>query len=316
MSSQKNVKAKQTKGLISSFLGSVLYIPIGLLPKVMFQLYALPGVFLNAMQENLSLKWKYIPAVVIAGIAYFGFNSPLAATLVLLASALLGLFNMFYKSGHGLFKSGAYTVLPVAGLLILALQWIFQKMNFNSELISTFALWELMQLKLPENILLTEYIKMSYLKELSFLYPASIMVFCCFVIFTALIFEKKLFKTLFNKASKKGDLSYFKVPDNLVWVALVSGAVAFINHEVLMAKYVAQNVFFVCATLYYFQGFAILFNFFKVFKVGMLTKLLMVFCLALSLVHVTMMMGFLDYWYNFRARFLKRATQVNERRNL
>lgn len=293
-------------GHLMSWLVSLLTIPLGLL---------FSGIFINVYQIKLPETYKYIPALITAGALYF--VSPVFCMVYLTLSLLVGIFQTEFKSSMSLFKSGLTSVGIIAFVYLLISIIFIQLGQLDWKIIQDGITWGMMELAdkglFAESALLAK----KDINLLSYQMPSIVVVVFALALFISVIFEKRVLKTFFKQdSSLTGRLSYFKAPDYLVWVLIVSLALAFIDVKLPLLKIIAINVLNICVITYFIQGFAILFNFFEVFKVGIFTRFIMVLCMVVQLPFVTVVFGVLDYWFNFRGRFLRKATQVKERSGL
>lgn len=101
-------------------------------------------------------------------------------------------------------------------------------------------------------------------------------------------------------------LSAFRVPDALVWVAIAGIFGAFYRHGNALAETVSINALNVLAVLYFFQGMAVIAYAFKVFRVSSFWRSLWYLILVLQLFLVVSLIGFVDFWVEFRERLSPR----------
>ncbi len=96
----------------------------------------------------------------------------------------------------------------------------------------------------------------------------------------------------------------FKVPD--IFVFLTIGAVfgTFYIYEGYEAlRLISENVLLVCAFLYLVQGMAIVTTFVNVWRVPLFARLVLFFLLFINF-FIVAILGFSDYWIEYRRRFL------------
>ncbi len=291
--------------LFGLWIISLLTIPFGFL---------FSGMFINIVQTNLQEVYKYIPAIVATYLLYI--VNPVLSLIYISLALLVGLFHTLFKSNFSLFKSGLMAVTLVSGIYLLFLYSFFYLNLLSWDGIYHSIQWSFHQLSTLGLMREEAVLKSADVKLLAYQVPSIIVSIAAISLFIALIFEKKLTKLLSLKEKLKGELSYFKVPDYFVWILILSLAFAFIDVGSIALKMMALNVLNICVLVYFIQGFAILFNFFEVFKVGFFTKFIMVLCLVIQLPFITAIFGVLDYWFNFRGRFLRKATQIKERSGL
>ncbi len=126
----------------------------------------------------------------------------------------------------------------------------------------------------------------------------------------AIIFEKRLSGVTPSPRERlsKQTLSRFRLPDFMIWVAMFSFLLSFVDlgNEVLANWSV--NVFNVSVVLYFLQGLAVLETLFRVFQVGPFMKWLVYTILVTQLFFAVSALGFIDFWMDFRSRFSKKKT--------
>lgn len=110
----------------------------------------------------------------------------------------------------------------------------------------------------------------------------------------------------------------FRLPDWLIWVGLASMAMA-VSGQLIVFKgmeqsaslslvgVIGQNSCLILATIYFFQGLAILEMYLQALRAGAFTRFFAYFALVLNLVLVLSAIGFLDYWLDFRKRLRKQT---------
>jgi hypothetical protein len=124
----------------------------------------------------------------------------------------------------------------------------------------------------------------------------------------ALMLDRKvafLFGLRFERIASQMRLLEFRLPDSLIWVAMISFLLSFIKTPEPWMSVVALNVFNVMMGLYMFQGLAVLEMSFLAFRVGSLARLLIYVFVVGQLFFLLSAVGLIDYWVDFRQR-LKR----------
>lgn len=101
---------------------------------------------------------------------------------------------------------------------------------------------------------------------------------------------------------KPEELTGWKVPDSFVWIALVSAGGAFFEFEPAWLHWVAVNVFNLAVMLYFFQGLAIIVNFFVVKKVSYLWRTVAYLFIFSQLFLMVAFLGYVDLWMDFRGK--------------
>lgn len=113
----------------------------------------------------------------------------------------------------------------------------------------------------------------------------------------------------------KFDFLKFKVSDGVIWVALFAllfSTLGGMNSNLYWLSTVASNVVNVFLVVYFFQGFAILENFLIRVRAGIFFRTLNYFIFLGQLFLVLSIVGFLDFWFDFRTRINKMGKLKNE----
>lgn len=145
----------------------------------------------------------------------------------------------------------------------------------------------------------------TYVEFAFFLTPVMLFALVTFFFTLNLLVAKRLFSPLFTDL-RELNLTLFKLPFELVWVAL--GIVAiFIIHNFrelpLSLHYTVLNLFFCLVLAYFFQGLAVLVHFFNRKNVLGLWRVIIYFFLILMFLNtflVLALLGFFDNWLDTR----------------
>jgi uncharacterized protein YybS (DUF2232 family) len=98
------------------------------------------------------------------------------------------------------------------------------------------------------------------------------------------------------------DFREWKLPDAFVWVALLSAAGTYFEFDPVWLHWVAANVFNVVVLLYFFQGLAVVVDFFTVKQVSPFWRAIAYMFIFLQLFLMVSFLGFVDLWAGFRNR--------------
>ena len=99
----------------------------------------------------------------------------------------------------------------------------------------------------------------------------------------------------------------YKLPDLCVWITLSAFLLTFFLKKSPILGPLWANVASICASLYFFQGFAILECFFADFLgLKSVWRFLLYMVLLMYLSFVVIFIGFADYWLDFRLRMRKK----------
>lgn len=101
----------------------------------------------------------------------------------------------------------------------------------------------------------------------------------------------------------------FRNPDALVWVGIVTVLGAYLNQVPPQWQTVCLNLFYVVVFMYFLQGLAVAGMFFALLRVGAIWQGLWFFVAAVHMLPIVSVLGFTDYWVDFRGRMLRRKAR-------
>ncbi len=104
-------------------------------------------------------------------------------------------------------------------------------------------------------------------------------------------------------------LSSYRVPDIFIWLSIVSLFGGFFRHGVEVAEIISINALNVLVICYFFQGLAIASRAFRVYKISAFWRNLWYVILVLQLFLLVSLVGFADFWLDFRERLARRPAQ-------
>lgn len=141
------------------------------------------------------------------------------------------------------------------------------------------------------------------------------IVICSLIIAAALglVFEKPIFSWAKIAKSKGKSLTSLKLPDFLIWTTIVGLLLAYVDMGQPLAQGLGSNILNVCAVTYFFQGLAILCKYFEVFRVTGFWKALWLVLFVTQLFFVLSLVGFIDFWIDFRGYFVQKAGDILKR---
>jgi uncharacterized protein YybS (DUF2232 family) len=94
----------------------------------------------------------------------------------------------------------------------------------------------------------------------------------------------------------------WKLPDTVVWAALLAAAGTFFDVNPEWVHWVSANIFNVMVMLYFFQGLAIIVDFFVTKKVSPIWRLVTYVFIFSQLFLMVSFIGFVDLWVDFRKK--------------
>ncbi len=288
-SSQHNVE----KGLFAATIGALLplfFPPLGIAPLLAVRnmggrkRFAFIGVVLLSVLVLMSMV---------------GFEGAWLPFLCLFV--LSGIYSEMIVSGHSVISAGTVAVSITTGTLAISLWgWLQVQgvgfMTWSQKYVEQVSVQ--MKLFAPEATLeATELLKMA---------PSGLIILMMVALWIGILFESRFRFWLGQKIVVRPALEAFQVPDFAVWLVIGSVAGAYISHEIVWLEVLCQNVFNVLAVVYFFQGLAVVANYFRVAQVGQLWQTLWYALLIFHMFMLVSVFGFADYWLDFRQRINKK----------
>ena len=141
--------------------------------------------------------------------------------------------------------------------------------------------------------------------------PSVVLMSLFVTLWCALLWERPL-RVLFRLELPIVDerLSAFRVPDIGLWLAILALAGALIKHGNTTLEVVAINVLNVMVVAYFFQGLAIVSHGFRLMKLGPGWRAVWYVLFVLYLNFIMSLLGFLDFWFDFRERMTRKPVQT------
>jgi hypothetical protein len=107
-------------------------------------------------------------------------------------------------------------------------------------------------------------------------------------------------------------VSSFRVPDLFIWITIVTIFGAFYKHGNSLAEVISINALNALAVIFFFQGLAIASQAFRTFKVGPFWRWLWYVVLVLQLFLLVSLVGFADFWLDFRERLTRKPAETKK----
>jgi hypothetical protein len=184
------------------------------------------------------------------------------------ASLVTWIFCECESQNIGYSASIGAAVLALAGVMAVALGYGIHSLGFDPKTFVDAQLdLALTQLKMPAEFTVD---KASLMKQL----PSGLVIMVVVSMWLNTLLSVRMERWLgwVPLAQKhffvKSDLLRWKMPDEMVWLALASAAGAFFNLKPEWLSLLSLNVFNVVVMLYFFQGLAIIASFFVTKRVG------------------------------------------------
>jgi hypothetical protein len=243
---------------------------------------------------------------------------PLYALTFVALTVLVGVYAEIEEYGVSVFVAGTIGVMSATGVVFggLGLWARLSNLRLGEELRR---LLDPFIAQLTQNTTSTVSSE-AILQQL----PSAIVIMLSLALAVALIGERKAQNRSRAEAlegsNKGGDsaealkaegLAAFRLPDLTVWLVTVAIAGAFLKHGIPVLETVSLNLLNLLFVLYFFQGLAVISHAFRVFKIGPVWQAIWYVLLVLQLFLMVSVLGFADYWLEFRERLSRRPVETN-----
>lgn len=147
--------------------------------------------------------------------------------------------------------------------------------------------------------------------------PSGVLVLLMAALAVGLIGEGRMYhwfnlQPLGRRGRETSDLQAFRVPDAFVWLAILAILGVFLQHGKPWLEALSLNLLNVVIVLYFFQGLAIVAKFFAIFKVGVFWRGFWYLMIMIQLFLLVSLLGFADFWLDFRDRMVKKTTEIDK----
>ncbi len=287
---------------------TVLLTLAALMTATTFVFGALPMRVVRTVYGRL-FYWSGFTVVAIA-LAMVG--NPLYAMLLLALVVLVGVFAEVEEHGISVFMSGLAGVLSAVGAtaLIGGLWLQRSKLHLIEEVRNQVTSVLGQMAKMNPNTVASVDMVMQQL-------PSVLVISLICALAISLIAEAQMLRLLGAQQAQqaavaRGRLTLFRVPDALVWVAIVAIFGAFFKHGNFLVETVCVNVLNVLVLVFFCQGLAIVAHMFRTYKVGTFWQNLWYIVLVLQLFLIVSLVGFADFWLEFRERLTRKPAATNK----
>jgi hypothetical protein len=118
-------------------------------------------------------------------------------------------------------------------------------------------------------------------------------------------------KSFLSYGGMKPESHYgFRLPEWTIWPVLASILFAFVELKVPALQEFGMNFFNVFIVIYLLQGLAVISSFFKDHQVGVFWQVAW-YLLFIQMYAVVSLIGFADYWFDFRKKFMSAGHEAN-----
>ena len=141
--------------------------------------------------------------------------------------------------------------------------------------------------------------------------PAAIAIVIIAALAIGLTFESRVVNRLNHRVRDDETLRLyeFRNPDLLVWISIVAFLGTFLELGIPEIQTLSINVFYVLIFMYFLQGLAVVVTLFALMRVAAFWQWIWVGLFTLQLLPLVSLLGFSDYWLNFRERFIRKSSE-------
>ena len=268
--------------------------------------FVLGGVPLNGLYRSMgrTMYWIFWPisAVLVFLVGFYGM-----AIGILLISLVIGLFNEVRRRGYPLIVAGFIAVSFTSFLSFLgAFFWA----KYNQIRWSTY-----FENYINDNIV--KYMPQANnnsfsldIQQLVMQIPSAGVIVLILSLFLAVVFERRVLTWLKIPCFQREQLFGFKLPEPTIWLFIFSVFATFFKTERAWINMVGLNVLNIVAILYFFQGLAVISYYLKITKTSPFWQTLIYLFAILQLFIAVVLLGVLDYWFDFREKMKKKAAEI------
>jgi hypothetical protein len=234
------------------------------------------------------------------------------APLALLYMVLMILIAVFYEgraSHMGLARAGLVALTAGLSFSVLSVGIYLKRNGFAQVTVVKEQMKEFTQrlLELSPQMRLDPEVLWTQL-------PAILALTFIAALVIAVVMEARLLHWLGQGATQiisraEDQLTSFRIPEVFIWLSVAVTLGAFLEMSPPLVKLVCQNAFYVLVFFYFLQGIAVVATYFDVFKVGPVWRSIWYFLMIAQLLVAVSLVGFSDYWIDYRLRIAKKATE-------
>lgn len=237
---------------------------------------------------------------------------PLYAVFLSALAILVGVYAEVEEHGGSLFISGLAGTLTAIGATALGGGlWLQRsKLRLGDEIRAQVSLLLDQMTKINPN---TVFNVDSIMQQL----PSMVVIALICSLAISLVGEARMLlwmgSPLAGKAlAERNRLNMFRAPDAFIWLAICSIFGAFVRHGSTVAEIVSVNVLNVLVVVFFFQGMAIVAHAFRAFKISAFWRSLWYIVFVLQLFLIVSLVGFADFWFEFRERLTRKPAATNK----
>ncbi len=146
--------------------------------------------------------------------------------------------------------------------------------------------------------------------------PSIIIVLWMAAIYLSVILERRTPTENDGELSRAGtfrpELDKINLPNVIVWTFIIALLGAFGEFGLSNVQAISVNVLNICLMLFFFQGLAVVYRIFTVFRIGFFWQALLMIIIVGQLFLLVSLLGLVDHWVDFRARLSKGREEMNK----
>lgn len=269
--------------------------------SIIFSVMSAP--FIRVLAATKSKIFWLVGLVFVTSLFFLKMN--LVAIYVGAVWMTLGLYSELEKKGITWKKSGTVSVL--AGVLFGVIAFLsITKWSVDHELFKQAIDPLMVSLKqvLPDENFETKAVVMFMPGLLASALISSLAV--------SFVFEAQIFKAFQIKRERLASgLKWleFRLPDMFIWLSLFSFLFSAVETPFKLIQVIAINFAVISIVSFFFQGISVFEFATRIFRFGRITKLLLYLLIITWALPVVTVLGFADYWVDFR-RHLRKKVKV------
>jgi predicted membrane protein DUF2232 len=247
-------------------------------------------------------RTSFLLGSVLASALLIWFATPMVLGTFLAAVVLTFVLCESENQNLGYTSSVFVTLLVLVGFAAIATGYAIGHYGFDPVVFFRNQITQAMgQVSLPTGVTLD---KEALVKQV----PSAVVILVIFSIWVNSVLVPKVEQilgwapTFQEHTFLSSEFRSWKLPDSIVWIALLTAAGTFFDVEPEWAHWVAANIFNVMVMLYFFQGLAIVVDFFAVKRVSTIWRLVAYMFIFSQLFLMVSFLGFVDLWVGFRNR--------------
>ena len=140
------------------------------------------------------------------------------------------------------------------------------------------------------------------------IFPSMVVILSVMMIWVNLLLGRNYLSRAGIIFPKLAVLARWKIPEKIIWIFIVSGALLFVDQKDI--SFFSVNVFIITCFAYFLHGLAIVSFFFQIKKVPLFFRYIFYFLIAVQQILMIPIIaaGLFDIWFDFRKLFQKNQT--------